>query len=89
MAEGTDSSYGTKSITTSASLIAAGRARRDAILVQNVHATQDLYLGPDSSVATSTGIKVAAGQSILVPTRADVYGIASGAATDTRYWEVF
>jgi hypothetical protein len=89
MPEGAESSYGTVSVGTSAALIAAARFRRDAVIVQNVHATQDLYVGPDASVATTTGIKIPAGQSFVVPTRGAVYGIASGAATDTRYWEVY
>lgn len=95
MPDGDQSSYGSKSVTTSAQLIAGARSRRDAVLIQNVHASQVLYLGPDSSVVAgsagtaSSGIRVAAGESIIVPTRGDVYGIASGASTDVRYWEIF
>lgn len=95
MAEGADSSYGSKSVTTSAQLLTAARSRRDAVLIQNVHASNVLYLGSDASVVAgsagtaSSGIRVNPGESILVPTRGDVYGIASGASTDVRYWEVF
>lgn len=91
----TQSSYGSKSIGAAAALIAGARASRTALLVQNVHAAQSLYLGADSSVVAgsagtaNSGIRVLAGESILVPSRGDVYGIASGAATDVRYWEIY
>lgn len=89
MADGGQSSYGAKSIGTTAVLITAARNARDAVLVQNLHASNDLYVGPDSSVTSSNGIKIAAGESISVPSRGDVYGIGSAASTDARFWEVF
>lgn len=84
---GSDVSYGTVTIGGTAAVVKAGNSRRKAIVVQNVHASQDLYLGDDSSVTTSNGLKVAAGESILVPTTGPIYGIASGAGTDVRYFE--
>lgn len=82
-------SYGTVAIGATAGVIKAGLSTRRSILIQNVHATQVLYVGDDSSVATSTGIKVAAGESLeIADYNGPVYGIASGADTDVRYFEV-
>lgn len=88
MADGGRVTVGTVSVGASATLIRAARTSRDAVIIQNVHASQVLYLG-DSAVTTSTGLKVAAGESIQLPTCGDVYGIASGAATDVRYFEAY
>lgn len=89
MPDGGDSLYGAKTIGGTAAIIVSGRATRDSVIVQNLHASNDLYVGPDSDVLTTTGIKIAAGESYQVPTRGDVYGIASAAGTDVRYWEVY
>lgn len=92
----TQSSYGSKSVTTAAQLLVGARSQRSAVLIQNVHASQNLYVGPDASVVqpggagtANSGIKIGPGESYLVPSRGDVYGIATGASTDVRYWEVF
>lgn len=82
-------SYGTVTIGATAALIKAGRAQRNSILVQNVHASNDLYVGLDASVSTSNGIKIAAGQSMeIYDGGSEVYGIASGAGTDVRFMEI-
>lgn len=89
MADGTASNYGATTIGSGAAVrIVAANAKRDAVSIQNLHASNDLYVGPDSSVTSSTGQKVAAGGSIAPPTRGDVYGRASGASTDVRFWEI-
>lgn len=77
------------SVGAAAQVILAGRGMRTAVLLQNLHATQDLYVGPTSGVSTANGIKIAAGATMTLPFRGTIYGIATGAATDVRYWEVF
>lgn len=89
MAESSETAYGTVAVGASAVIVKAARMRRESILVQNVHASQVLYLGSDASVTTSNGLKVVAGESVRVRTKGDIYGIASGAATDVRYFEEF
>jgi hypothetical protein len=89
MADGASAVYAAVSIGGTAALIKGARTTRKALIVQNVHASQSLYIGSDASVTTSNGLHVAAGDSILVPFQGTVYGIASGAATDIRYFEVF
>lgn len=89
MADGADSGYGAKTVTTSAQLVAGARSRRDAVLVFNNHASNILYVGPDSSVTAANGIPVAPGTSVAPPTRGDVYAIASASGTDVRFWEIF
>lgn len=82
-------SYGTVSVGATATLIKGAKAVRNSILIQNVHATQTLYVGLDASVLTTTGIRINAGDSMEISDGgAEVYGIASGAATDVRYMEI-
>lgn len=74
---------------TTAVQLVGGRSGRDTLIVQNIHATQILYVGP-SGVSTADGLKVAAGQTLpLDNLNGPLYGIASGAGTDVRILEVF
>jgi hypothetical protein len=83
------SSYGTVSIGATAAVIKATQGSRTSILIQNVHASQVLYLGDDADVTTSNGIKVPAGAAVSFDDYVGpIYGIASGAGTDVRYWQV-
>ena len=50
-----EESYGTVAVAATATLILAASFNREEVTVQNVHATQVLYIGFDSSVATTTG----------------------------------
>lgn len=82
-------SYAAVTIGASAAVVKSGKPSRKSILIQNLHATQVLYLGLDSSVTTSNGLRVAAGESVRIDDyNGPVYGIASGAGTDVRYLEV-
>ena len=80
----------TVSIGGSAALIVAARATRKSLIVQNVHASQLLYLG-GSAVAVADGLRVAAagGTQTFNDFNGPLYGIASGAATDVRVLEVY
>ena len=92
MSVGQPSSTGANSavsIGATAGVIVDGTGRRRSVLIQNVHATQILYVGTTSGVTTSNGIRVNAGESIEFSDYiGPVYGIASGAATDIRVFEV-
>lgn len=82
-------SYGTVTVGTSATAIRVAKGTRNSIVIQNVHASNDLYIGGDDQVATTTGLKIIAGDSIkLDDFNGPVYGIASAASTDVRYFEV-
>ena len=92
MSVGSSLSNATVAIGGTAALIVAGRPTRKGLRVQHVHATQILYLGSSSSVTTSNGLKVAAGGDtgdLLMNFNGPLYGIASGADTDVRVFEVF
>lgn len=81
--------YNTVTIGAAAALIVAANGKRRSVVIQNVHATQVLYLGDDTSVTTANGLKVVAGASVnFVDFTGPLYGIASGAGTDVRYFEV-
>lgn len=84
-----ESAYGAVSVDGTAEIIKAANPRRESIVIQNVHATQVLYIGSDSSVALASGLKLIAGESIRLQTKSAIWGIGSGAATDTRYFEEF
>lgn len=84
-----NAAYGTVAVGAAAVLIRAGNPQRRSVVVQNVHATQVLYVGDDSSVTTAAGLRLNASESIRIDDyNGPVYGIASGAATDVRYFEV-
>jgi hypothetical protein len=84
-----ESAYGAVAVDATAEVVKAANSRRESIVVQNVHASQVLYLGSDASVTTSNGLKLLAGESIRLQTKSAIYGIGSGSATDTRYFEEF
>lgn len=78
------------SVGASAVSVASARLARNGLVIQNAHASNTLYLGADSNVTTSNGLKVVAGGSCEFPDyQGAVYGIASGASTDVRVFEVF
>lgn len=89
MSASSEGGYGTVAVAATATLIVAARSRRESVVIQNNHASQTLHLGTDSSVTTSTGFKLAAGGSVALNTKGAVYGIGSGAATTTNYFELY
>ena len=74
---------------TPATQIVGGRSARDTVLIQNVHASNVLYIGPSNAVTTANGFKLLAGESIELSAVGAVFGIASAAGTDVRYLESF
>lgn len=82
--------YGTASIGGTATRLVAARARRESTIIQNNHATQTLHIGGDSSVTTSTGMKIAAGGSLTLDGyQGDIWAIGSGAGTTANYFELY
>jgi hypothetical protein len=72
------------SVGTSAVLLSGASGPRERLIVQNLHASQILYVG-GSDVTTSNGIRIAAGEAREFENLVGaVYGIASGATTDVR-----
>lgn len=73
---------------TAVSLVDATPVRR-SVLIQNVHATNNLFIGPTNGVLTTTGIQVRSNESIeLTDYNGALFGIASAASTDVRILEV-
>lgn len=73
---------GSTSVADSATLLVARRPDRNGVLVDNIHATKDMFVGFDPSLSISNGKLVPAGRSIFLETQADVYAIV-GADTGT------
>lgn len=89
MAGSGNSSYGAVSIGATAAVLVAARQQRESVLIKNNHASQILYLGGDSSVLTTTGLPLAAGESVRIESKNVIYAIASGASTGVRYFEEY
>jgi hypothetical protein len=80
---------GAISVGTSAATLIAASSRRKSVLLQNVHATNKLYIGLADTVTTSTGVRLNPGEAIeFEDYLGPVYAIADGASTDVRYIQV-
>jgi hypothetical protein len=86
--------YGTKSVTDTATLIVAANCGRKVLSIVNTSTTDDVYIGPDSSITTAIGFLVSAGTTRDMTKSSggyyigDLYGIAgTGITVDVRYWE--
>lgn len=80
--------FGQQSCTNSATLIAALRSTRRAILVLNLDASAKVYLG-NSDVTSSTGLALPAGASISLPWTGACYGITSTGSVNVSFVEVY
>lgn len=85
------SSFGTSqvSVAATATKIVGSNTGRKTVVITNL-GTTDIYLGPDSTVTTSTGQLLAGtkGASISIPQTGPVYGISSGSAQSVSFMEV-
>ena len=84
--------YGSKTITTNATLIADASTARHSIVISNA-GSNIVYIGPDSSVTTSNGIPLQP-DSIWDADSGGVklymgafYAIVASGTSDIRYWE--
>ena len=91
---GNRANYGSRSVTTSASVLMSANPSRQSATIQNV--TRRTYVGTTSSVVAgsagtaSSGIKLTTGQSFKFEDYiGDIYGIADAASTDVRYLEIY
>jgi hypothetical protein len=84
--------YGQGSVGTAATQIAAGasQALKLGVVLENLHATQDLYVGYDGSVTNANGYKLRPGQERAFPVsnRNVLYLYGSGATTTYSYFAV-
>jgi len=73
---------------TTATLICTSIAGRERVLVQNLGG-KAMYVG-GSAVATTTGVRIAAGANMEIPLgpSVDLYGISSSGALDVRFLQV-
>jgi len=79
--------YGAVTISTSATTIKASNSNRKKILIRNNNVSEYLYIG-DSSVTITDGKEILPGESIILYTQSEIYGIASATIDDVRYLEV-
>jgi hypothetical protein len=88
---GSNMAYAAVSVTTTATLIRAAKSGRESLTVQNLAAATDVYVGPDSSVTTSNGLKIAqaGGSANYNEYTGALYGIVASGTADVRYAEVY
>lgn len=85
------SAYGSVTVNTNATLIAASNpARKGCVIVNNGGAS--IFLGMDSGVTTSNGLPVASNatfsnSNLEAAWRGDIYGIIGSNSADVRFWE--
>ncbi len=83
-------SYGQGSVGSSATQIASGAslATKFGVRIKNLHATQDLYVGYDSSTSNTTGVKLRPGEEAPFPVanRSTLYLYGSAGSTTYCYW---
>jgi hypothetical protein len=75
-------------VTNSATQIVAANTTRRAVVIVNTDASNAVFIG-GAAVTASTGIKLAAGASISIPTVAAVYGITSSSTAVVGELEVY
>lgn len=87
------SAINTASVTvnaTAVNLITTPLSGRRKVIIQNASGSRILYLGHNSSVSASNGIRLSAGASIEFEAGpgVNIYAIANGAGCDVRYMEI-
>lgn len=88
--------YGTKTVTSSAGgiLIIAANSNRKALKIANTSEGRIVYLAPDSSITTTSGMPLYETQKSedtwtgLGFWKGDIYGITTTGTADVRYWEI-
>ena len=72
--------------------IVSANTKRQELILCNSSLTPDIYLGPDSTVTSATGLPLFAGQSrecvkSFPNYKGDIYGISASGTADVRVWE--
>jgi hypothetical protein len=80
--------HSNKTIGTVADKLVDENSYRRSILVQNLSATNDLYIG-NASVTTANTVKIAPGEGLTLYTRSAIYAVASADTCDVRYLEEY
>ena len=80
---------GQNALSTTAELLAAARPGRRRLVVFNTDESILSYVGPDSTVTSSTGQPVAAGDYLELFTAAAVYMIAASGTPTVTYIEEY
>ena len=80
--------FASVSVGTSAVQVSAGQARRSSILIQNVHASNTVYVGPADTITAENTIQLSAGDSVeFSDVQGPIFAVADGADTDVRFLE--
>ena len=87
------SAYADVDVTNTATLIIAKSDSRQQVEIVNTSSSVTVYLGMDSSVASTTGLPLYPNQGrsftkLLTLWAGDIYGITASGTADCRYWEV-
>lgn len=85
-------SYGSRTVLTTATLIVSANEKRRNLSITNSSLYGVVYIGPDSSITTATGLPLyenSTRDQDRVPEGylGPVYGIVASGTADVRYWE--
>ncbi|MHA1827079.1 MAG: hypothetical protein ACTSX6_00375 [Candidatus Heimdallarchaeaceae archaeon] len=84
---GSTATYGAVSVGSSPTIIRSSNSARRSLIIQN-NSTVDVYIGTDSSVTTSNGLKLLPDTSIsITDSTTDWYGVVASGTADVRYIE--
>lgn len=86
-ASGGSLSHGQASVGVAAVVLRAANPKRISIIIQNVHATNKLFIGA-SGLTTSNTVQVLPGASLVLDrNNGEIQAVADGASTDVRFLE--
>jgi hypothetical protein len=84
---GTDFTTGQATVTTTASKVIAAQAYpgQRGFVIRNLDATNPIYIGHTSTVSSTTGWVIKAGESFTVPVQCDIWAISTGASVTINW----
>lgn len=85
-------SFGTVTVTNSATLIVAANTKRRNLSIVNTSGSTDIFIGPDDTITSSTGLPLysfSTRDQDRIPEgwQGPVYGITASGTADIRHWE--
>jgi hypothetical protein len=80
--------HGNKTIGVVADKLVDENTYRRSILIQNLSATNNLYIG-NAGVTTANTVKIAPGEGLTLYSRSAIYAVADADTCDVRYLEEY
>lgn len=78
-----------EALSTTQETLVAARATRRSVFVQNLDASITVYIGFDTTVSSTTGIRLKAGEGLSLNTRAAIFAIAASGTPTVSFAETY